>query len=147
MTAQKQSDMSTHFLERSHPFDLLFRNLFEADAQFVPAIEARQKHPIDIYEDDLGLTFELACTGISKEAIEIKLENDLISFSYDKDKSPEVKSRNYIHQGIAKRSFHLGYKVGTKFQLSKAKANFKDGLLIVTIPFAEAAKPKVLKIN
>tara|TARA_Y100000361_G_scaffold151644_1_gene169409 strand:+ start:991 stop:1434 length:444 start_codon:yes stop_codon:yes gene_type:complete len=147
MTAQKQSDMSTHFLERSHPFDLLFRNLFEADAQFVPAIEARQKHPIDIYEDDLGLTFELACTGISKEAIEIKLENDLISFSYDKDKSPEVQSRNYIHQGIAKRSFHLGYKVGTKFQLSKAKANFKDGLLIVSIPFAEAAKPKVLKIN
>jgi HSP20 family molecular chaperone IbpA len=48
---------------------------------------------------------------------------------------------------VAKRSFHLGYKVGTKYQLSKAKASFRDGLLIVSIPFAEEAKPKVLKIN
>jgi|TARA_R100001163_G_C4865541_1_gene69789 HSP20 family protein len=139
--------MSTHFLERSHPFDLLFRNLFDTETTFVPALEAKQQHPIDIFEDDLGLTFEVACTGISKEAIEIKLEGDLISFNYDKKKSPDVQNRNYIHQGVAKRSFHLGYKVGTKYQLSKAKASFRDGLLIVSIPFAEEAKPKVLKIN
>jgi HSP20 family protein len=140
--------MSTHFLERSHhPFDLLFRNLFEANTQFVPAIEAKQQYPINIYEDDSGLTFELACTGIPKEAIEVKLEGDMIIFNYDKEKTPETPNRNYIHRGIAKRSFNLGYKVGTKFDLKKAKANFNDGLLIVTIPFAEEAKPKVLKIN
>ena len=140
--------MSTHFLERSfHPFDLLFRNLFEANTQFVPAIEAKQQYPINIYEDDSGLTFELACTGIAKEAIEIKLEGDRIIFFYDKEKSPDPQSRNYIHKGIAKRSFHLGYKVGTKFNLNKAKANFYDGLLVVSIPFADEAKPKVLKIN
>ena len=140
--------MSTHFLERSfHPFDLLFRNLFEANTQFVPAIEAKQQYPINIYEDDTGLTFELACTGIPKEAIEVKLEGDMIIFNYDKEKTPETPNRNYIHRGIAKRSFNLGYKVGTKFDLKKASANFNDGLLIVTIPFAEEAKPKVLKIN
>tara|TARA_R110001592_G_scaffold20195_3_gene82142 strand:- start:4666 stop:5109 length:444 start_codon:yes stop_codon:yes gene_type:complete len=147
MTAQKQSDMSTQFLERSHPFDLLFRNLFDTETQFVPALEAKQQHPIDIFEDDLGLTFELACTGISKNAIEVKLEGDLISFNYDKKKTPEVKSRNYIHQGVAKRSFHLGYKVGTKFQLSKARASFRDGLLIVSVPLADESQVKVLKIN
>jgi len=140
--------MSTQFLERSmHPFDLLFRNLFEAGTTFTPAIEAKQQFPINIFEDDVGLTFELACTGISKDAIEIKLEGDLISFNYDKEKTPDVSSRNYIHRGIAKRSFHLGYKVGTKFNLSKTKADFFDGLLIVTVPFANEAKPKVLKIN
>ena len=140
--------MSTHFLERSfHPFDLLFRNLFEANTQFVPATEAKQQYPINIYEDDIGLTFELACTGIPKEAIEVKLEGDMITFNYDKEKTPDSPNRNYIHRGIAKRSFNLGYKVGTKFDLKKAKANFNDGLLIVTIPFAEEAKPKVLKIN
>ena len=140
--------MSTHFLERSfHPFDLLFRNLFEANTQFVPAIEAKQQYPINIYEDDTGLTFELACTGIPKEAIEVKLEGDMIIFNYDKEKTPETPNRNYIHRGIAKRSFNLGYKVGTKFDLKKASANFNDGLLIVTIPFAKEAMPKVLKIN
>ena len=140
--------MSTQFLERSiHPFDLLFRNLFDTNTQFVPATEAKQQYPINIFEDDTGLTFELACTGIPKEAIEVKLEGDLIVFNYDKEKTPESPNRNYIHRGIAKRSFNLGYKVGTKFDLKKAKANFSDGLLIVTIPFAEEAKPKVLKIS
>ena len=140
--------MSTQFLERLYnPYDLLFRNLFEAGATFTPAGEAKQQYPINIFEDDLGLTFELACTGIPKEAIEVKLEGDLISFIYDKEKTPDSPSRNYIHRGIAKRSFNLGYKVGTKFDLKVAKANFHDGLLIVTIPFAEEAKPKVLKIN
>jgi len=140
--------MSTQFLERLYnPYDLLFRNLFDAGATFTPAGEAKQQYPINIFEDDLGLTFELACTGIPKDAIEVKLEGDLISFNYDKEKTPESSSRNYIHRGIAKRSFNLGYKVGTKFDLKKATANFHDGLLIVTIPFAKEAMPKVLKIN
>ena len=111
------------------------------------AVQAKLKHPIDIYEDDLGLTFELACTGIPKEAIEIKINGDLIQFIYDRGKTPDIESRNYIYKGIAQRSFNLGYKVGTKFQLSKAKAKFTDGLLTVEVPFAEEAKPKVLKIN
>jgi len=139
--------MSTHFLERFYnPYDLLFRNLFESGATFTPATEAKQQYPINIFEDDLGLTFELACTGIPKEAIEVQLEGDMITFSYDKDKTPEPE-RNYIHRGIAKRSFNLAYKLGTKFNPTKATANFNDGLLIVAVPFAKSATPKVIKIN
>ena len=140
--------MSTHFLEREFfPFDLLVKNFFDATNTFIPAIEAKINHPINIFEDDLGLTFELACTGISKDAIEIKLGGDMIQFNYDKEKTPEIQNRKYITRGIAKRSFNLGYKVGSKFDLSKAKANFADGLLTVSIPFATEAKPKLLKIN
>ena len=139
--------MSTHFLERFYnPYDLLFRNLFESEAAFIPATEAKQQYPINIYEDDSGLTFELACTGIPKDAIEVKLEGDTINFIYDKDKTPDPK-RNYIHRGIAKRSFNLAYKLGTKFNPVKATANFNDGLLMVNIPFAKEALSKVIKIN
>ena len=95
---------------------------------------------------DYTITYE-TFGGTEIESIEVKLEGDLISFNYDKEKTPESPSRNYIHRGIAKRSFNLGYKVGTKFDLKKATANFHDGLLIVTIPFAKEAMPKVLKIN
>ncbi len=140
--------MSTRFLEREFlPFDLLVKNFFDSTNNFIPAIEAKLSYPINIFEDDLGLTFELACTGISKEAIEIKLEGDMIHFSYDKNKSPEPQNRKYITRGIAKRSFDLGYKVSSKFNLNKSKANFVDGLLVVSVPFAESKEPKVLKIS
>jgi HSP20 family molecular chaperone IbpA len=139
--------MNTHILERSfNPFDLLFRNLFESETAFIPAEQAKQQYPINIFEDDLGLTFELACTGIPKEAIEVKLEGDIINFIYDKAKTPDPE-RKYIHRGIAKRSFNLAYKLGTIFSPNKASSNFNDGLLIVTVPFAKEAAPKVLKIN
>ena len=139
--------MNTHIMERSNnPFDLLFRNLFDTGATFEPAGEAKQQYPINIFEDDLGLTFELACTGIPKDAIEVKLEGDTILFSYDKSKTPDPE-RNYIHRGIAKRSFNLAYKLGTKFIANRAIANFNDGLLIVSIPFAKESTPKIIKIN
>ena len=62
--------MSTLFLEREiHPFDILFRNLFESNTHFKPAVESKIPHPLDIYEDKEGLHFEIACTGLSKEDV------------------------------------------------------------------------------
>lgn len=140
--------MSTQILKQEFfPFDLLVKNIFDTSQPYIPAVKAKLNHPIDIYEDDLGLNFELACTGISKDVIEIKIEGDTIIFMYNKEKSPQPQSRKYVYKGISKRSFHLAYKIGAKFNLNKAKASFTDGLLYVQVPFAETAKPHILKIN
>ncbi len=140
--------MSTRFLEREFfPFDLLVKNFFDNTNNFIPATESKLPHPINVFEDDLGLTFELACTGIPKETIEVKIDGDIIHFIHDKEKSPEPQNRKYITRGIAKRSFNLGYKVSSKFDLNKAHAVFLDGLLLVTVPFSTKSKAKVLKIS
>ena len=111
-------------------------------------------HPVDIYEIGNGLALDIACTGISKEDIEILIEGNIIRINYDKDKddchcAPECdcKDVSYIHKGIAKRSFNLGWKIDSKFNLSKATADFKNGLLQVIIPFAKGSEPKTLKIS
>jgi len=143
--------MSTLFYERSlSPFDLLFKDFFKSDLHFQPATEAKHSHPVDIFETDKGLHFEVACTGLSKEDIELNIEGDILKISYSKDAEvvdAEAKGRNYIHRGVAKRSFNLGYKIAPKFDLSKAEAMMENGLLGIRIPFADEAKPKVLKIK
>jgi HSP20 family protein len=143
--------MSTLFFERQlSPFDLLFKDFFKSDLNFQPAIEAKHSHPVDIFETDKGLHFEVACTGLSKEDVELNLEGDILKISYSKDAEAadaEAQGRNYIHRGVAKRSFNLGYKIASKFNLSKAEAMMENGLLAIRIPFAEEAKPKVLKIK
>lgn len=137
--------MSTLFYERNFaPFDLLFKDFFRSDLNFQPAIEAKHSHPVDIFETEEGLHFEVACTGLSKEDIGLSLEGDILKISYDKG---DETTRNYIHKGIAKRSFNLGYKVASKFDLSKSEAMMENGLLTIRVPFAEEAKPKVLKIK
>jgi len=139
--------MSTLFFERNtSPFDLLFRDFFKSELDFQPAENAKITHPVDIFETKHGLHFEVACTGLSKEDIELNIEGDILKISYNREVKEQVE-RSYIHKGIAKRSFNLGYKIASKFDLSKAEAIMENGLLAIRIPFAEEAKPKVLKIK
>ena len=82
--------------------------------------------------------------------LSLNIEGDVLRISYNKPKDEEcceVNDCNYIYRGVAKRSFNLGYKISPKFDLSKAEAMMENGLLGIRIPFAESAKPKVLKIK
>jgi HSP20 family molecular chaperone IbpA len=139
--------MSTLFFERHvSPFDLLFRDFFKSELDFQPATEAKISHPVDIFETKHGLHFEVACTGLSKDDVDISIEGDVLKISYNK--LPEqYEDRHYIHSGVAKRSFNLGYKIASKFDLSKTEAMMENGLLALRIPFAEEAKPKTIKIK
>jgi HSP20 family protein len=128
------------------PFDILVKNFFEADSKFFPAAETKSPHPVDIYETKSGLHLEVACTGLSKEDVEINIENDILKMSYNKQTELN-EDRIYQVKGIARRSFNLGYKIASRFDLSKAEAEMKNGLLVISIPFAEEAKPKTLKIK
>jgi HSP20 family molecular chaperone IbpA len=143
--------MSTLFNETYvSPFDLLFRDFFKSETYFQPAIEAKFPHPVDIYENKNGLHFEIACTGLGKSDVNIDIEGDVLKVNYNKPKEAdccEVNDCNYIHKGVARRSFNLGYKIASKFDLPQAEASMKDGLLKISVPFAESAKPKVLKIK
>ena len=136
--------MSTLFYERN-PFDILVRNFFQDASQYRQLAESKLPHPVDIYERDNGLGIDIACTGISKEDIEILIEGNIIRVNYERPKA-ELDDE-YIHKGIAKRSFNLGWKIDSKFDLSTATAEFKDGLLKVIIPYAKGSKPKTLKIS
>ena len=136
--------MSTLFYERN-PFDILVRNFFQDAGAYRPLAETKLPHPVDIYERDNGLGIDIACTGISKEDIEILIEGNIIRVNYERPK--EELEDVFIHKGIAKRSFNLGWKIDSKFDLSKASAEFKNGLLVITIPFAKGSEPKTLKIS
>ena len=136
--------MSTLIYERN-PFDILVRNFLQSANRYQPLAESKLPHPVDIYERDNGLGLDIACTGISKEDIEILIEGNIIRVNYDKPQ--DVGAGEYIHRGIAKRSFNLGWKIDSRFNLSKATAEFKNGLLQIVIPFAKGLEPKTLKIS
>ena len=135
------------FIQRGvDPFDILVRNFFNSEHHFAPLMDAKIQHPVDIFENKEGLHFEIACTGLAKDQVEINIEADVLRVSHTKSKEKD-KENNYIHRGVAKRSFNLGYKIAPKFDLGNANAEMKNGLLRVSVPFADEAKPKVLKIK
>ena len=137
--------MSTLFPERN-PFDILVRNFLQKTHNYQTLAESKLPHPVDIFEVEKGLALDIACTGIPKDDIEILIEGNIIKINYNRP-IPENGEIEYIHKGIAKRSFNLGWKIDSRFDLQKAKAEFINGLLQVTIPYAKGKESKTLKIS
>ena len=138
--------MSALFFERT-PFDILVRNFFQDASTFAPLAETKVPHPVDIYQNEHGLVFEIACTGISKEELKIETQDNVLRVNYDKKKEEEPTGVDYIHKGIAKRSFNLGWKIDSKFDLKKIVAKFENGLLTIGIPFAKESQVKLIDIK
>ena len=137
--------MSNPFQERN-PFDILVRNFLQKTHNYQTLAESKLPHPVDIFEVEQGLALDIACTGIPKNDIEILIEGNIIKINYNRP-IPDQGEIEYIHKGIAKRSFNLGWKIDSRFDLQKADAEFINGLLHVTIPFAKGKETKTLTIK
>ena len=130
------------------PLDVLVKNFFDKEAIFDKPSRTSVTHPIDVFEDENGLTFEIACTGLAKEDVNISIEGDILKVSYDKGTDQKsTKEKRFYHSGVRKSSFDLGWKVARRFELAKANAEMVNGLLCIQIPYAAEAKPKTLKIK
>jgi len=91
----KPNDMSTLQLLERHlsPFDILFKNHFNAEEKFAPALNSKQPHPLNIFYDDKGLHFEVACTGLTKKDVILNIEGD-IEIPFDSDIFKDILSAN-----------------------------------------------------
>tara|TARA_B100000900_G_scaffold349836_1_gene316151 strand:+ start:2917 stop:3339 length:423 start_codon:yes stop_codon:yes gene_type:complete len=140
--------MSTLEIFERHisPFDILFRNHFKSDSVFNPVANSKQPHPLNIFFDDQGLHFEVACTGLTKKDVILDIEGDILKISYKKPEE-EKFHEGTIHNGLSKKSFDLRYKIAPKFDLGQTDASLTNGLLEIFIPLAEEAKPKTIKIK
>ncbi len=139
--------MGTILLNRHlSPFDILVKNFFQSEEQFQTPNNKIINHPVDIYEDDNGIYFDIACTGLNKKQVNVNVENDILKVSYKKESTTLVDK--HVHfSGIAKRSFDLGWKIARRFDLSKIEASMKDGLLKLFIPLTPENKPKSVSIK
>jgi len=125
------------------PFDLLWKDLFESAPHF-SAITQKISHPVDIFETEDGIRFEVAAVGLDKQDISIIVDGDQLRITYEKPNRPEESP---IYRGIKRSSFNLTWKISTKFDLSKLDATLDKGLLILSVPTAEGKAVKQIKIK
>ena len=125
------------------PFDLLWKDLFESAPHF-SAITQKISHPVDIFETEDGIRFEVAAVGLDKKDIDIIVDGDQLRITYEKPNKPEESP---IYRGIKRSSFNLTWKISTKFDLSKLEATLDKGLLILSVPTAEGKAVKQIKIK
>lgn len=103
--------------------------------------------PVDIYETagrDLVLKAELP--DMSREDIEVTVEHNTLRISGTKKTLADVKEEHYRrierNYGAFSRSFTLPNTVDA----TKVSAEYKNGVLTVTLPFKEEAKPRTIDV-
>jgi HSP20 family molecular chaperone IbpA len=134
----------------TYPLDIFFNDLFKTGTMdtFESPTLAKISHPVDIFESDSGLHLEIACTGLTRDMVEISIQDhDILRVKYEKPSSHSKNEISYIHRGISKKSFNIAYKVSTKYDMRSAEASMKNGLLEIFIPFEKEAKPRFLTIS
>jgi len=110
-----QIQVNTPFGTRLFPTDLLFKNFFDRASAFQSNLEAKIHHPVDIILKEDGLVFEIAAVGLKKEDVDLQVEDgNCLKVSYSKPNieanDSDIDAGEYIHKGIAKRSFNLELK-------------------------------------
>jgi len=128
------------------PFDIVWKNFLDINSPF-NTMQEKINYPVDIYETENGLRFELAVVGLNQEDLDILVEGDTLRITHDRKVADGVQERSYIQKGIARRSFDLAWKVAAKFDLTSLTATMDKGLLIIDIPVSEERAPKKISIN
>ncbi len=144
--------VDTPFGTRLFPTDLLFKNFFDRASAFETSVDRKINHPVDIIYTEDALLFEIAAVGLAKKDIELEVEDgNCLKVSYTKpsieSNSSDQDAGEYIHKGIAKRSFNLGWKISPKFDLTKISASMENGLLTIEVPVTPESRPKTIKIK
>ena len=144
--------VDTPFGTRLFPTDLLFKNFFDRASAFETSVDRKINHPVDIIHTEDALLFEIAAVGLAKKDIELEVEDgNCLKVSYTKpsieSNSSDIDVGEYIHKGIAKRSFNLGWKISPKFDLTKITASMENGLLKIEIPVNPVSMQKTITIK
>jgi HSP20 family protein len=127
----------------------------ELQVQQKREVEKRQESTIpsrlflpvtDIFETDQALTVVLEMPGVSKESVEVGVENDVLTINGQIDFSKyEGLQPLYIEYNIG--NYSRSFQISSKIDQDGIKAELKDGVMTLVLPKAEKAKPRRISVS
>lgn len=102
---------------------------------------------VDIYEQPEALVIEAELPGLSKKDVSVKLENNTLTIQGERKLAHEDKRENYHRIERAYGSFVRSFTLPSNVDTEKINAEFKDGVLHITLPKREEAKPREIEVK
>jgi HSP20 family protein len=102
---------------------------------------------VNIKESSEGFDVEMAAPGFSKDDFKIELNNDLLTISSEKKvENEEREGENFTRREFSYQSFSRSFTLPNIVNGDKIAAKYENGILKVSIPKKEEAKPKPAKM-
>ncbi len=102
---------------------------------------------VDIYETPETIIMKADLPGLSREDIEIQIRDNTLTLRGERRFAKDVQQENYLRIERAYGAFQRNFTLPATVQQEKIRAIFRDGVLELTLPKAEEAKPKKIAIE
>lgn len=101
---------------------------------------------VDVIDHDDKITIEAEIPGLNKDEVSVDMEENVITVSGLKHSHTEDTSTRYIRRELKRSAFKRSFRLGENLNLKKIKADFQNGVLLISVPKTEPEKPKKVKI-
>ena len=146
--------MADKFISRWEPFrdmlslradmDRLFSSLFggtheEREGLWAPIV--------DIEEDNDNITVKAEIPGMNKDDIKVSVQSNILTITGERKHESETKNKTFHRVERSYGKFSRMITLPTDVDSDNVKANYKDGILSITLPKPEADKPKQIDVE
>lgn len=101
----------------------------------------------DVSEDETTITLEAELPGMTEKEITVQIDEGVLTVSGEKKFEFEKKEKNFHRVERSYGSFHRSFTLPETVDAEKVQANAKNGVLTITLPKIEAAKPKLIDVK
>jgi HSP20 family protein len=103
--------------------------------------------PVDIYETEHELVVKADLPDVKPEGLDIRVENNILTIRGERKFEKKVDEGNYLRVERSYGSFSRSFALANTVNTEAIKAEYKNGVLTLSIPKREEAKPKQIKVN
>ena len=102
---------------------------------------------VDIFEGEHELVVKADLPDIKPEELDIRVENNILTIRGERRFEKKVDEKNYLRVERSYGSFARSFSLANTVNTEAIKADYKDGVLTLSIPKREEAKPKQIKVS
>jgi HSP20 family protein len=102
---------------------------------------------VDIYEHEGNIVLKAELPGLQPKDVDVRVENNVLTLRGQRLFNDEIKREQYHRVERAYGSFSRSFTLPSVVDTEKIRAEFKDGVLRLTLPKREEAKPKQIAID
>lgn len=102
---------------------------------------------VDMYQTDNEIVVKAALPGIKADEVQINVTGEVLTIKGETKQENETKEKAYHIREQRWGTFERSLVLPTEVVADKAKADFENGILTITLPKAEEVKPKSISIK
>ena len=102
---------------------------------------------VDVFQDDKHIYIQSAIAGINDDNLDIAIANDMVTIKGSRARPPHITPNQYFYREIVWGNFSRSVILPEAIDSDLSNAEFKNGVLTITLPKKRAIGEKKLKVR